>query len=272
MCKVLQVSPNAYYNYLKNKDKNKNKDKDLENLIEKIFYQSRSTYGSRRIKAVLKSKHGINVSRKKISKIMKQKGLVAKTKGSKKPKTTRTVEGEKYVPNIINREFKAKRPHEKYTSDITYVKAGNRYLYLYTTLDIFTRKIVAWNLSNTLQAQEAITMLKAIEPLKEEIKGAIFHSDRGVQYTSQEFKNYLKQLGMEQSMSDKGNCYDNAIMESFFATLKTELKEEFSNEYEAYLLIGEYINWYNNIRIHSALGYKSPSEFELEFHRILCTK
>lgn len=272
MCKVLQVSSNAYYNYIKNKDKNKSKDKQLENLIETIFYQSRSTYGSRRIKAVLENKYNIKISRKKILKIMKKKGLIAKTKGSKKPRTTITKDGEKYAPNLINRQFKAKRPHEKYSSDITYLKAGDKYLYFYATIDIFTRKIVSWELANTLQSQEAVKMLNKLMPIKDEIKGGIFHSDRGVQYTSKEFKEYLKQLGMKQSMSGKGNCYDNAMVESFFATLKTELKEEFLDEYEAYLLINEYVNWYNNVRIHSSLGYKSPSEFELEFFKILCTK
>jgi len=272
MCKVLKVSRNAYYNYLKKKDKISHEDILLESLIKEIFFSSRQTYGSRRIKAVLEKEYNKQVSRRRITKIMKLNNLTPKTKGSKKQKTTITKSTDKYADNLINREFKAQRPNEKYTSDITYFKVANKYMYFYAALDVYSRKITSSNLSDSLEAKEAVKILNQLKENRGDLRECIFHSDRGTQYASKTFKEKLEELGMIQSMSNKGNCYDNAIMESFFATMKAELGEEFESEYEAYLLINEYINWYNNVRLHSALGYKSPTEFEMEYFKSLCTK
>jgi len=272
LCKTLKVSKNAFYHWLKRKNK-KNKEKEkITKLIKKIFYESRGTYGSRRIKIVLEKEYNLNISRRRISRIMKENGLKAKTKRKKKIKTTTTKKGETYAENIIKGEFSAKYPNQKYSSDITYVKIGGKYKYFYVSIDYYSRKIISHYLSENLRVEGAIEMIKQIEEKRGNLEGVIFHSDRGVQYSSKEFKAKLNELGIKQSMSGKGNCYDNAVAESFFSTLKTELGEEFTNEYTARLLIDEYINWYNSKRLHSALGYKTPLEVEYEYFKSLCTK
>ena len=264
MCKVLRVNKSSYYHWIKAGSVIKKVDKKLNELIEIIFVQGRANYGTRRIVDKLKELYGLIISRKRISNIMKDLKLKVKMKRRYK-NTTDSNHNLPIAANILNRDFYASNPNEKYVGDITYISTGEGWLYLATVIDLYSRKIVGWSMDETMKVSLVNDALKMALISRNPEKGLIWHTDRGSQYASYEHKDLLKRHGIIQSMSRKGNCHDNAVAESFFHTLKTELihHEIYHTKEQAKRSIFEYIEvFYNRERSHSANNNLSPVEFE----------
>ena len=269
MTEVLGVSSSAYYKWLQRSDKIKAKEADeirLVELIRTIQKANKGRFGTPRIKDRLKIVYGLIVNKKRIEKLLKKYSLNARRSKRFIP-TTDSKHDLPICANIMNRDFKAGWIGQKWVSDITYLRTCNGWLYLTTILDLFDRKIIGWSTSKTLKAEETVVpaLDMAYRNRKPERK-LIFHSDRGSQYCSDCFRKALKQYcpTVQQSMSRKGNCWDNACAESFFKTLKTEEKTLNGKygEKEVRSSVFEYIEvYYNRKRIHSALGYSTPQEF-----------
>ena len=265
MCKVLKVDKSSYYHWVKVGCIMKKVDEKLNELVEIIFVQGRENYGTRRIKDKLEQRYGVIVSRRRIGAIMKDLGLKAKTKKRYKINTTNSDHNLPIAPNILNRDFYASNPDEKYVGDITYIPTNEGWLYLATVIDLYSRKIVGWSMDDTMRVSLVNDALNMAIINRNPPKGLIWHTDRGSQYASYSHKDLLKQNGIIQSMSRKGNCWDNAVAESFFHTLKTELiyHEIYETKAQANQSIFEYIEvYYNRERMHSANNNYSPVEFE----------
>jgi len=264
MCSILQVGRTSYYDWIKAQPSPRSiENEHLANKVEAIFMQSRSTYGTRRIRNML-LKGGLKISRRRVGKLMKQKNICCKTK-RKFMNTTDSNHKQPIADNILNRDFTADKPNHKYVGDITYIWTQEGWLYLATVIDLFSRKIVGWSIGKRMTASLVNDALLMAIWARKPAKGLIWHSDRGSQYASDSHREILHEHGIVQSMSRKGNCWDNAVAESFFHTLKTELTHHinFKNRQEAKQAIFEYIEvFYNRQRIHSANDYYSPEEYE----------
>ena len=212
---------------------------------------------------------GINISEDTVARYMRDMGLYAKSKKKfKAPATTDSNHPHPIADNKVGRNFVASKPNETWLSDLTYIKTGEGWLYLVSVMDLFSRKIVGWNLSTSLEADGTIAALEMAVKSQKPGPGLTFHSDQGVQYACKQFRSRIEVYGFIQSMSRRGDCYDNAPMESFFHTLKTEYvhHEEFFELEQAALGVFEWIEcFYNRKRIHSSIGYKTPVEKEEEF-------
>lgn len=269
MCKVLKVSRSGYYNWLKRPcSKRWLQNQALSLSIDSIYQKSFGSYGSPRIKRELE-KLGYLVSRPRVARIMKANGLYARRKRTFKA-TTDSKHGYPIAPNILDRNFKVGRKNQVWVSDITYIRTTQGWMYLTVIIDLFHRKVIGWALSNNLRTSGTIIPAWKMAISQATISNElIFHSDRGVQYASEEFTRLLKSYNglIKQSMSRKGNCWDNAVAESFFKSLKVEwvYKHNYTHRSEAELSIFQWIEtWYNRRRIHSSLDYKTISEFEME--------
>jgi transposase InsO family protein len=261
---VLGVSRSGYYKWAKHIDSNRQKSN--ENLLVGIrdaYVRGRGTYGSPRVTAELKSK-GIPCGKNRIAKLMKSNGIKAKTKRRFKA-TTKSKHDFLVADNLLNQRFSADEANKVWVSDITFIRTREGWLYLAAILDVFSRQVVGWSIDSKLSHELlADALRKALRNRKPE-RGVMFHSDRGTQYASYAFRDLMERYGFVQSMSSSGNCYDNALMESFFHTLKTELIyfEKYQTRQEARGSIFEYIElFYNRVRRHSALNYCSPAEYE----------
>lgn len=264
MCKVFEVNISSYYHWIKSGCVIKKEDKQLNNLIEVIFIKGRKNYGTRRIQDKLKELYGLLVSRKRISYIMKSLGLRVNMKRRYK-NTTDSNHSLPIAPNLLNRDFYASAPDTKYVGDITYISTGEGWLYLATVIDLYSRKIVGWSMDDTMKVSLVNDALNMAISYKKPPKGLLWHTDRGSQYASYSHKDLLQHHGIIQSMSRKGNCWDNAVAESFFKTLKSDLVYQtyFYTKVQAKREIFEYIEFhYNRERSHSYLGNVSPSRFE----------
>ncbi len=258
MCALFKISRSAYYDWQKRVPKSGS---ELEIKIKAIFHKSKSSYGSPRIVSELGDQK-IKSSRSTVARIMKKLNLVAKPK-KRFVLTTNSNHDNPISENLLNRQFSADRLNHKWVSDITYIATKQGWCYLTAILDLADRMVVSWHLSNTLNAEQTIitTMNKALQKnsIKQEL---IFHSDRGNQYSCLVFRELLgKNKYIKQSMSRKANCWDNAVAESFFKTIKTEcIKNQiFENIYEAKKQIFDYIErWYNTHRKHSSINFMSP--------------
>lgn len=263
MAEVFEVSINGYYSYIKRKPSSREKENNyLMGLVIKNYHEGRCMYGSPRIQGKL-SNQGIRCSRKRVAKLMRKHGLVAKMRKSWK-KTTQQGK-RKASKNLVCREFKVSVPNHTWVSDITYIKTKEGWLYLTAILDLFSRKVVGMSIGERLETSLIERALNQALYHRKPSKGLIHHSDRGCQYTSEEFGEVAKRHGILLSMSGTGNCYDNAVAESFFHTLKTEhvYQNKFDTREEAKRSLFEYIEvFYNRQRAHSFLGYLSPEEFE----------
>lgn len=271
MCKLFKVSRSCYYNWIEKGSVVTRVDKKFNDLVQTIFEQARATYGTRRVKEVLKQRYGLIVSRRKIQRTLKYLNLKVKMKRRFKVITTTSNHTLPIAPNILNRDFYSSNIDEKYVGDITYIPTNEGWLYLAVVIDIYSRKVVGWSMRyslHTILVNDALLMaIKRRNPSK----GLIYHTDRGSQYASYEHRDLLKQYGIIQSMSKKGDCWDNAVAESFFHSLKTELihHEKFISRKQASEKIFEYIEiFYNRQRLHSSNGYMSPSEFEEKMLRL----
>ena len=264
MCRILRISRSRYYAWLKKPLSYRAKsDVFLTQKIQDIFQEGRMLYGARKIKNRLKQ-HNIIISRKRITRLMLAADLQRQTKRKFKV-TTDSKHNLIVSPNLLKRQFHIVEPNRVWTGDITYIPTQNGWLYLATVMDLYSRKIVGWSMDTSMKAtlvNDAITM--AIWQRRPG-KGLIWHTDRGSQYCAKSHREILKDHGVVQSMSRKGDCWDNATSESFFSTLKRELVElsNFTNQKQAAAAIFEYIEvFYNKIRAHSTIGYLAPSEFE----------
>jgi transposase InsO family protein len=232
-------------------------------MIKDIFAKNRNVYGARRILKEL-AKKGIKISRRRVRKLMVAAGLVCKTR-RKFRVTTDSNHNRPVAPDLLKRQFHVAAPNRYWVGDITYIPTQNGWLYLAVVIDLYSRQIVGWSMSNRMQAKLVNDALLMALWQRKPASGLIWHTDRGCQYASESHRRILKQHKIIQSMSRKGNCWDNAVSESFFGTLKTELTHhcKFKNQQEAKNVIFEYIEvFYNRIRTHSANNYLAPVEFE----------
>jgi putative transposase len=264
MCLMLQVSLSAYYDWCKQPQSSFAKeDEVLTKRIEKIFEEQHKSCGTRPIKKAL-SRVDIHVSRRRIGRIMSEAGLRCKTKKKFKA-TTDSNHDKPIVPNRLNREFTATAPNQKWVGDITYIWTTEGWLYLATVIDLFSRRVVGWSMSNRMTADLVNNALLAALCKRKPDKGLIWHTDRGSQYASNSHRKILNENGIIQSMSRKGNCWDNAVAESFFHTLKTGLTnhKHYQTREEAKQDIFNYIEvFYNRKRLHSTNDYWSPVDYE----------
>lgn len=264
MCKVLEVSRSGYYKRKKrNQGKRYKENKMLLEMIKEIFLENKERYGSPRITVELRRK-GVNCNKKRVARIMRKNGIEARI--FRKYRSTTNSEHKRPISeNILDRDFIKGKPNRVWSSDITYIKTDEGWLYLAAVLDTYSRKVIGWQLDKTMRSDLVERALQNALTDRKVKKGIIFHSDQGIQYTSDNFRKILREKGFLQSMSRKGNCYDNAITETFFHTLKTELvnRTKYRTREEARRSIFEYIEiFYNRKRLHSAIGYCSPVEYE----------
>jgi putative transposase len=264
MCNFMKVSRSSYYEWLKNPGCDKGKqDKELTSMIKVIFEKGRENCGSRSIRKQLSQK-GIISSRRRIIRLMNEANLVCKTKRKFKA-TTDSKHDKPVAPNILDRKFKVDQPNICYVGDITYIPTDEGWLYLATVIDLYSRKVVGWSMDSRMKAELVNNALLMAIWHRKPPKGLVWHTDRGSQYASHSHLKIIEQHGITQSMSRKGNCWDNAVAESFFHTLKVELvhQNKFKTRQEAKDAIFEYIEvFYNRIRAHSTNDYLSPVEFE----------
>ena len=273
MCKCMSVSKNAFYNWVKTRglDKTKASKKTLKQRIKVIFNENKEIYGSYRIQKVLE-RENLYYSRSYIGLLMKEMGL----RSVLKRKFVITTDSKHSFPianNKLDRDFTSLKLGEKWVSDITYIRVKDDWNYLTTIMDLADRKVVGWTLSEDMTTEN--TVIKAWISARQNrniINGFIFHSDRGVQYASNKMSSLLSyNRKITQSMSRKGNCWDNAVAESFFKTIKHEwlYRFKFNSFNQLYKSIDDYITWYNTKRIHSSLGYISPLEMEIKLRKII---
>jgi putative transposase len=265
MCRFLQVSRSAYYDWLHRIPSTHAKDDaDLTGILQNEFNKSRATYGTRRLKAALLGRDRA-VSRRRIGRLMREAGLACKTQRKFKA-TTNSQHDLPIAPNHLDRQFKVMQPNQVYAGDITYIPTQEGWLYLAVVIDLYSRQVVGWSMAEHMRTKLVNdALLMAVWKRKPE-KGLMWHTDRGSQYASESHRALLARHGIRQSMSRKGNCWDNSVSESFFHTLKTELvhQQTYQTRAEARQAIFEYIEvFYNRERLHSTNGYMSPMDYEL---------
>jgi putative transposase len=264
MCRNLDVSKAGYYAWRAREQSARSKrDSELVSYIRTAHIQSRKLYGSPRIYAELRE-NGVKTSRKRVARLMRQHGIQGK-KQRHFQVTTLSKHNYPIAPNLLNRQFKKERPNQAWVADITAVSTAEGWLYLAVVLDLFSRRVVGWSMSNKNDADLAINALKMATTSRTFAQSVIVHTDRGSVYACRAYVQYLEANNLVASMSRKRDCWDNAVAESFFSTLKVELKGRslWKTRREARTAIFEYIEaWYNRRRRHSTLGYLSPMEFE----------
>lgn len=264
MCRVLDVSRSGYYSWAKHNTSDRQRENErLLQYIQQAYTRGRGTYGSPRVTAELRD-NGIQCGRNRIARLMKENGIKAKTK-RRFTATTKSRHDLLVAENLLKRRFSTEVANKVWLSDITFIWTKEGWMYLAAILDAYNRQIVGWSMSDRLNHSILADALNKALRGRKPAAGLIFHSDRGTQYASYAFRDLMDRCGFLQSMSSTGSCYDNAIMESFFHTLKTELIyfEKYRTRREARGSVFEYIEvFYNRVRKHSSLNYCSPVEFE----------
>ena len=264
MCQVLGVSRSGYYAWRRRPDSRRAQaNQRLLVQIREEYQLSRKTYGSPRIHASLRRK-GVRCSRKRVARLMRLDHIAARRTRRSIPRTTQKDPNAIPAPNLLNQDFSSPAPDRKWVSDITYIDTAEGWLYLAAVLDLFSRRVVGWAMDEHMEASLAQQAWHMVVAQRYPSADLLHHSDQGSQYTSEVYLQSLAAYHCQVSMSRSGNCFDNAAMESFFSTLKTECADEqFDTRAHAHTAIFEYIEaWYNRQRLHSALGYLSPAEFE----------
>ena len=269
LCRVMQVSTSAYYAWLQEAD---NPDKtwqreQLEAKVIELFEVHKKVYGSRRLSDALKE-IGIDAGRYKVRGLMARLGLEVRYPKRFKV-TTDSDHNEAISPNKLARQFEVSEPNKVWTTDITYVWTLEGWLYVAVVIDLFSRQVVGWAIADHMRTSLCVSALQMAFWRRKPEPGVLHHSDRGSQYASQEYRRHLGIMKMEQSMSRKGNCWDNAPTERFFRSLKHEQLnyEKFRTKASAKLSIIDYLAFYNGKRTHSKLGYLSPLDFERDFYK-----
>ncbi len=268
MCRLLQVSRSGYYAWLRRKPSRRERDdRRLSVKIVASFRANRGVYGSPRVVDELHA-DGESVGRRRVARIMREKGLCARLPRRFR-KTTDSSHSRPVARDLVQRQFLPKTPNEVWAADITYIRTWEGWLYLAVVMDLFSRRVIGWAMANHLRAELAVSALQIAVRHRRPPRGMIHHSDRGVQYASRDYRAFLRRHGIKCSMSRKGDCWDNAVVESFFGTLKTEslYRLVLPTRAQARWATVDYItNFYNPRRRHSTLGNVSPIEFE---HRLL---
>ncbi len=268
----MKVSRSGYYKWVNRKpSKREQRRKWLKTRIQHHFYRLQKRPGSPVITAVLRDEDGCNVSSKTVSRLMKEMGLKSITVRKYKA-TTNSKHNMPVHDNVLDRQFKVSAPNKVWVTDITYVATNEGWLYLASVMDLYSRKIVGWSTGARMTRELVVDALDQAYKRQKPATGLIHHSDRGSQYASEVYQKKLEAYGMKGSMSRKGNCYDNACIESFHSTLKKELvyqtkfrtREQATNELYSYIEF-----YYNRVRPHSTLGYKTPHRFEQMYHQKL---
>lgn len=269
MCDALGVSRGGYYDWLDRPAPagRRRRRAALAQEVRAAHADSRGLYGSPRVTAELRAR-GVVVSEKTVAKVMRQQGLRAKTARRFKPKTTDSAHAWRPAGNVLGRDFAADRPDAKWCCDVTYVPTDEGYLYLAAVIDLCSRRIVGWSMAEHLRAGLCLGALEMAVLHRRPAPGLVHHSDRGVQYCCDDYQRRLADLGFVASMSGRGDCYDNAAIESWNGTYKRELVHQqpngrFATREQARRMTFEYIEvFYNRQRRHSAIGYVSPEKFE----------
>lgn len=265
MCRVFSVSVGGFYAWMKRPaSAREREDGQIAERIVEIYQQHKGRYGSPRIHQQLRDE-GIHVGRKRVIRLMKQAQLAAHHT-THRVRTTRADPAATPAENVLDRAFQAERPNEKWVADVTYIATGAGWMYLAAVMDLYSRRIVGWAMADSQDEALVERALAMAVTHRKPGEGLLHHSDRGCQYTSQAYQAFLKDHSIRVSMSRKGNCWDNAVMERFFGTLKRECtsRARFATPEEARTALFEYIEvYYNRVRKHSTLGYLSPVQFEL---------
>jgi putative transposase len=268
MCEVLEVSRSGYYAWLRRPPATRTQEnQQLKEQIKQIHQKSRNSYGAPRIHAALQHK-GFEVGRHRVARLMQQQGICVRPRRRFKS-TTDSNHSFPIAENVLNRNFITQQPDSAWVADITYVPTTQGWLYLAVVIDLFSRRVVGWSMAEHMRVELVLNALEAALGHRVPAdSGLLFHSDRGSQYASGDYRAALQAAGIGCSMSRKGNCWDNAVAESFFGTLKTELisSREFVTREEAKTTIVEWIEvFYNRERLHSTLNYLSPVQFEEQY-------
>ena len=267
LCDVLGVSPAGYYAWRSRPESRRSAaNRDLVDDIRRVHRDTRGRYGSPRIHVELKAQ-GRGASRGRIERLMRRHGIRAIMPRPRRVRTTDSRHGLPIAPNLLDRNFIATAANQIWLADITYIETDQGWLYLAAVMDLYSRRIVGWAMADHLRADLPLAALRMAISAQRPSAGLIHHSDRGVQYASTDYRKLMQSAGLRASMSRKGDCYDNAPMESFFHTLKTELVHHwhYATRAEATRDIFAYIEgFYNRTRRHSAIGYISPIEMELK--------
>ena len=265
MCRTLQVSSSGFYAWRdRPKSRRRLRQEELTVKIRQAHAESRRTYGSPRICRAL-ALRGEKVCENTVARLMRQRQIRARIKRRFVPRTTDSLHAYRPAPNHLGRNFAAAKPDRKWVADITYIPTDQGWLYLAAVLDLCSRRIVGWSMGEHMKADLVGDALNMALEQRRPSPGLLHHSDRGVQYACDDYQRLLSEHGLQCSMSGKGNCYDNAVMESFWSTLKTECVNEqrYATREQARQSIFEYIEvFYNRKRLHSSLGYLSPETFE----------
>jgi putative transposase len=268
MCNALKVSRSGYYAWSKRLPATRTQEnQQLKEQIKQIHQKSRNSYGAPRIHAALKHK-GFEVGRHRVARLMAQQGICVRPRRRFKS-TTDSNHSFPIAQNVLNRHFTTQQPDQTWVADITYIPTTQGWLYLAVVIDLFSRRVVGWSMAEHMRVELVLNALEAALGHRVPAdSGLLFHSDRGSQYASGDYRGALQKAGIGCSMSRKGNCWDNAVAESFFGTLKTELisSREFDTREDAKTTIVEWIEvFYNRERLHSSLNYLSPVQFEEQY-------
>lgn len=273
LCRVCRVSRSAYYAWVKRNDEGPSDavidEATFANSVFDIWKRSNRRYGAPRVTAAL-WRQGILANEKRVARLMAEMGI-AGISGRKTVKTTRRNPDAVPDADLVERDFTATEPDELWLTDVTYIATDEGWLYLCSILDVFSRRLLGWSIADHLRTELCLDALEATVLLRgrRDFAGTVLHSDHGCQYTSDDFRRHCRALHIVQSMGTVGTSYDNSMMESAWSSLKRELVYEthFSTKEEARRLVFEWINWYNNERLHSSIGYVPPVEFEKSLDR-----
>ena len=268
LCRVLDVSTSGYYAWSgRPASARERSDEELRQQVRAAHATSKGRYGSPRVHADLRAK-GYRVGRKRVARLMKQANLAGRKRRQFRL-TTNSKHAFPIAPNVLDRDFAATVPNEAWVTDITSIWTQQGWLYLAVILDLFSRRVVGWAASENIDRHLAISALDEALRDRRPSTGLVHHSDRGSTYASTDYRKALETHGIECSMSRKGDCWDNAVAESFFASLKREVEEleHLESRAQGVAIIGDYIDtFYNLTRRHSTIAYRSPVEFELMYH------
>ena len=267
LCRLLEVSPSGFYAWQQRRNQPGPRalaNQTLTGQITTVFAESRQTYGSPRVQQALRQQ-GCHHGRNRIARLMRTAGLYGRQKGRYRVQTTDSHHDHPIAPNHLAEAPQATAPNQIWVMDITYIPTGEGWLYVAAVLDLYSRKIVGWAMSHRIDTLLVLQALAMALRHRQPPAKLLCHSDRGVQYAAADYRHALTRAGLIASMSRKGNCYDNATMESFWSTLKWELvyRREFATHHQARSAIFDYIEcFYNPKRLHSALNFRSPVDFE----------
>ncbi|OAG27896.1 transposase [Thermodesulfatator autotrophicus] len=274
ICRVLPIAPSTYYEW-KRREKDPSRlsararrDEEISCEIERIWEESRRVYGARKVWRQL-LREGINVARCTVERLMRQKGLAGVVRGKRKPRTTVSEENHQ-IRDLVERNFKAERPNRLWVADLTYVPCGQGFVYVAFVIDVFSKMIVGWRVSESLGAELALEALEEALQSRSLEEGLIHHSDRGVQYLSIRYTDRLAEAGIEPSVGSVGDSYDNALAETVIGLYKTEVIRHLGPWEEIGRVEWEtlcWVHWYNNHRLMESIGYMPPAEYEEGYYK-----